>query len=73
MADRAVGPIRDVAFSIYFTAAFGIGALWAIVIGSIVAGAGYVPAFAVMAVSYLAGALLIASVRDRSPLPGAAR
>jgi MFS family permease len=69
MADRAVGPIRDVAFSIYFTAAFGIGALWAIVIGSIVAGAGYVPAFVVMAVSYVAGALLIASVRDRSPGP----
>ncbi|MEX1278431.1 MAG: MFS transporter, partial [Chloroflexota bacterium] len=47
MADRAVGPLRDVAFSIYFTAAFGIGALWAIVIGSIVAGVGYAPAFVV--------------------------
>lgn len=66
MADRAVGPLRDVAFSIYFTAAFGIGALWAIVIGSIVAGAGYVPAFVVMAASYVAGAVLISSVRDRS-------
>jgi MFS family permease len=67
MADRAVGPLRDVAFSIYFTAAFGIGALWAIVIGSIVAGVGYVPAFVVMAASYVAGAALISSVRDRSP------
>lgn len=67
MADRAIGPLRDVAFSIYFTAAFGIGALWAIVIGSIVAGAGYVPAFVVMAVSYLAGAVLISWVRDTSP------
>jgi FSR family fosmidomycin resistance protein-like MFS transporter len=66
MADRAVGPLRDVAFSIYFTAAFGIGALWAIVIGSIVAGAGYVPAFVVMAASYVAGAAFISSVRDRS-------
>ncbi|MGH2463257.1 MAG: MFS transporter [Candidatus Limnocylindria bacterium] len=66
MADRAVGPLRDVAFSIYFTAAFGIGALWAIVIGSIVAGAGYVPAFVVMAVSYVAGAALISSVRDET-------
>jgi MFS family permease len=64
MADRAVGPIRDVAFSIYFTAAFGIGALWALVIGSIVAGAGYIPAFLVMAVSYVAGAVLISWVRD---------
>lgn len=75
MADRAVGPLRDVAFSIYFTAAFGIGALWAIVIGSIVAGVGYAPAFVVMAASYLAGAILISSVRDRPPSaasPGAA-
>jgi len=66
MADRAVGPLRDVAFSIYFTAAFGIGALWAIVIGSIVAGVGYVPAFVVMAASYVAGAALISSVRDEA-------
>jgi len=67
MADRAMGPLRDVAFSIYFTAAFGIGALWAIVIGSIVAGVGYAPAFVVMAASYVAGAILISSVKDRPP------
>ena len=59
------GPIRDVAFSIYFTAAFGIGALWALVIGAIVAGPGYVTAFVVMALSYIAGAVLISLVRDR--------
>ncbi len=68
MADRAVGPLRDVAFSIYFTVAFGIGALWAIVIGSIVAGVGYAPAFVVMAASYVAGAIFISSVRDRPPM-----
>jgi MFS transporter, FSR family, fosmidomycin resistance protein len=67
LADRAVGPLRDVAFSIYFTAAFGIGALWALVIGAIVAGPGYVTAFVVMAISYVAGAVLISSVRDRPP------
>jgi MFS family permease len=70
MADRAVGPLRDVAFSIYFTAAFGIGALWAIVIGSIVAGVGYVPAFVVMAASYGSGAALISSVPRAQPSPG---
>ena len=37
LADRASGPIRDVAFSVYFTAAFGIGAFWAFVIGTIIA------------------------------------
>lgn len=72
MADRAVGPLRDVAFSIYFTGAFGIGALWAVVIGSIVAGAGYVPAFAVMAASYVAGAVLISLVREGTPSPALA-
>jgi MFS family permease len=71
LADRAAGPLRDVAFSVYFTAAFGIGALWALVIGAIVAGPGFVAAFVVMAVSYVAGALLIASVRDRPPDPDA--
>jgi MFS family permease len=70
MADRAVGPLRDVAFSIYFTAAFGIGAVWAIVIGTIVTGAGYAAAFTVMAASYVAGAVLISLVRDRrEPTP----
>ncbi|MDP9468923.1 MAG: MFS transporter, partial [Chloroflexota bacterium] len=29
LADRATGPTRDVAFSVYFTFAFGIGAFWA--------------------------------------------
>ena len=43
LADRADGPIRDVAFSVYFTAAFGIGASWAFVIGQIVARWGYPP------------------------------
>jgi MFS family permease len=69
LADRAAGPLRDVAFSIYFTAAFGIGALWALVIGAIVAGPGFEAAFVVMAVSYVAGAVLIASVRDRQADP----
>jgi MFS family permease len=69
LADRASGPLRDVAFSIYFTAAFGIGALWALVIGAIVAGPGFVTAFVVMAISYVAGAVLIASVRDARPPP----
>ena len=71
LADRATGPSRDVAFSVYFTCAFGIGALWAFIIGSIVSGPGYPVAFGVMAASYLVAALLLLAIRER-PLPGAA-
>ncbi len=62
LADRASGPIRDVAFSVYFTCAFGIGAFWAIVIGSVAASWGYPVAFGIMAASYLGAALLVGLV-----------
>jgi MFS family permease len=65
LADRAAGPIRDVAFSVYFTFAFGIGAFWAFVIGNVVSAWGYPVAFGVMAASYLAAAGLLVTVRDR--------
>jgi len=68
LADRASGPIRDVAFSVYFTFAFGIGAFWAFVIGSVAAEWGYPVAFGVMAGSYLAAALFLVAVPPgRSP------
>jgi MFS family permease len=63
LADRAVGPTRDVAFSVYFTCAFGIGAFWAFVIGNVAGSWGYPAAFAVMAASYLGAALLVGLVR----------
>lgn len=70
LADRAVGPMRDMAFAVYFTLAFGIGAAWALVIGSIVASFGFTVAFGVMAASYLCAALLLLAVRERSvPAP----
>ncbi len=67
LADRATGPTRDVAFSVYFTFAFGIGAAWAVVIGNVVHAWGYPAAFAVMAASYLGAALLVLAV----PAPSA--
>ena len=66
LADRAEGPMRDVAFSVYFTFAFGIGAFWAQVIGLVVEGFGFAVAFGVMAASYLAACVLLLAVRDRS-------
>jgi MFS transporter, FSR family, fosmidomycin resistance protein len=72
LADRAVGPIRDVAFSLYFTVAFGIGALWAFVIGNVAASWGYPAAFLVIAASYLAAAGLVSLVpSERSHLAAA--
>jgi FSR family fosmidomycin resistance protein-like MFS transporter len=64
LADRASGPMRDVAFSVYFTFAFGIGAFWAFVIGAIVNEFGYPIAFGVMAASYVGAALLLFLVRN---------
>ena len=69
LADRATGPMRDVAFSVYFTFAFGIGAFWAIVIGQVVGAFGYPVAFGVMAASYVVAALLLVAVREVGPSP----
>ena len=68
LADRATGPMRDVAFAVYFTFAFGIGAFWAFIIGNVAASFGYPVAFSVMAASYVAAALLLVAIRDgRAP------
>ena len=71
LADRAVGPLRDVAFSVYFTFAFGIGAFWAVVIGQVVSAFGFPVAFGVMAASYLAAALMLLAVREPDPAEAA--
>jgi MFS family permease len=64
LADRASGHIRDVAFSVYFTVSFGIGAFWAFVIGNVAAAWGYPVAFTLMAASYLGAAVLVAFVPE---------
>jgi hypothetical protein len=56
-----------VAFSVYFTAAFGIGAAWAWVIGQTVQAFDYPVAFGLMACSYVGAALLVATVRETAP------
>ena len=69
LADRAAGPIRDVAFAVYFTFAFGIGAAWAFVIGQVANQFSYPVAFGVMAASYVATAVLLLAIRERGPEP----
>ncbi|MGH2401933.1 MAG: MFS transporter [Candidatus Limnocylindria bacterium] len=70
LADRAVGPMRDVAFAVYFSFAFGIGAIWAFIIGFVADAFGYPVAFTIMAASYMAAAGLLIAVRER-PIPSA--
>jgi MFS family permease len=67
LADRVDGPIRDMAFAVYFTVAFGFGALWAFILGNVVDAFGYPAAFGIMAASYLGAAALLLAVRDRVP------
>ncbi|MFN2419582.1 MAG: MFS transporter [Candidatus Limnocylindria bacterium] len=69
LADRATGPMRDVAFSVYFTFAFGIGAAWAFIIGFVAEALGYPAAFGIMACSYVAAAALLVAVRERDGGP----
>jgi hypothetical protein len=57
--------MRDVAFAVYFTFAFGIGAFWAFVIGFVANAFGYPVAFGTMAASYVAAAALLLAVRER--------
>jgi MFS family permease len=71
LADRATGPMRDVAFAVYFTFAFGIGAFWAFIIGQVAANLGFPVAFGVMAASYLAAALLLVAIREEPGTPAA--
>ena len=66
LADRATGPLRDMAFAVYFTFAFGIGAFWAFIIGFVANAFGYPAAFSIMAASYVASALLLIAVRERA-------
>jgi MFS family permease len=65
LADRSPAPLRDTAFSLYFTLSFGLGAIWALVIGTVAAEWGYPASFAVMASSYASAGLLLAFVRER--------
>lgn len=50
---------KDMVFGVYFTIGFGSGALWVFLLGLLVEKFGFLPAFYVMASSYVMGALWI--------------
>lgn len=75
LADVAPTPIRDVAFSAYFTLMFGVGAVWAAVMGALVGAlgdtTGFPIAFLIMAASYFVAGVVVLPIRAGGP-PGAA-
>ncbi|OLE39412.1 MAG: hypothetical protein AUG00_02215 [Candidatus Rokubacteria bacterium 13_1_20CM_2_70_7] len=62
-ADATEGSSQDVVFGLYHTIGFGTGALWAIVMGTLVEALGFRPALYVMAASYSAAALWLLPLR----------
>jgi MFS family permease len=68
LADAAPAGIRDTAFAIYFTLAFGVGSLWTALYGGIIQAtgeaAGLPIVFWAMAASFVAAAVVMLPVRD---------
>jgi MFS transporter, FSR family, fosmidomycin resistance protein len=64
LADSTEGLNRDLAFALYYTFAFGVGAFWAQVLGWVTDNYGYTIGFYVMSASYFAAALAVIPMRD---------
>ena len=68
LADVVPTGVRDVAFALYFTLAFGVGSLWTAVYGAIIEAAGEATGlpivFGLMAASFLAAAVIMFPVHD---------
>jgi MFS family permease len=68
LADAVPTGIRDVAFALYFTLAFGVGSLWTAVYGAIIdrlgEPTGLPIVFGLMAASFLGAAVVMWPVRD---------
>jgi len=69
LADRTPPSQRASAYSLYFTLTFGVGALWALIIGVIIDRIGFEAGFLTMAVTYFAAALIISTLPRRPTRP----
>jgi MFS family permease len=74
LADVAPTPLREVTFALYFTLAFGVGSLWTALYGTIIDATGEATGlplvFVLMAVSFLAAAVVMWPVRDDAVVAG---
>ena len=60
LVDNSEPAQRDAAMGWYFTLAFGIGSLWDVILGSMIDRTGsFIPAFLLMAASYIAAATIL--------------
>lgn len=60
LVDHSDPAQRDAAMGWYFTLAFGVGSLWDVILGSLIDHTGsFIPAFLLMAASYVAAAAII--------------
>jgi len=68
LADVAPTATRDVTFALYFTLAFGVGSLWTALYGAVIEALGEAQGlplvFVLMALSFLAAAVIMWPVRD---------
>jgi len=67
LADSTQGLNRDLAFGLYFTAAFGIGSFWASALGWVIDTFGFAMGFYVMAATYVIAGLLVFPTREARP------
>jgi len=65
-ADSIADGSHRIGFGLYFTIAYGIGALWAEIIGATVQYFGFHVAFLVMGLSYLVAALVLLPTQDQA-------
>ncbi|MDQ6883079.1 MAG: MFS transporter [Candidatus Dormibacteraeota bacterium] len=63
LADEAPAAQRDAIFSLYFAVAFGVGALWAAVVGAMIGPFGFGFVFLTMASTYLLAGLCVLAIR----------
>jgi dipeptide/tripeptide permease len=66
IGDFATPELTDAAFSIYYFVGFISGPIWTLVIGYMMDHFGFTPAFYVAAATYVAGMLLLLSVKEGS-------
>jgi len=64
LADSTEGLDRDFTFALYYTATFGIGALWASALGWVIDTYGYTMGFYTMTASYILSAFAVLPIHD---------